>query len=91
MCIHTYIHPSMHPYKHTYIHTYFTYTLVGADDGPQRERGRGRVESAAGTRPGTTQGEVKRQTARLKWVPWHNHASRQSTTRDRNGQEVHAA
>ena len=66
------------------------FTLAGADDGPQRERGRGRGESAAGARPGTTQGKLNRQTARLKWVPWHNHASKQSTTRGRNGQEGHA-
>ena len=45
---------------------HFTSTLVGADDGPQRERGRGRGERAAGARPGTTQGKVNRQTARLK-------------------------
>ena len=88
--IYIYIHTCIHAYTHTYIHTYLTSTLVGADEGPRRERGRGRGESAAGAGPVTTQGKLDRQAARLRRVPWHNHASRQSTTRGRNGQEGHA-
>ena len=54
-------------YIYTYIHKYilhFTSTLVGADEGPWRERGRGRRESAAGAGPDTTQGKRLRQVLR---------------------------
>ena len=103
--IYIYIYIHIHVYIHTYTHTYITSlhftslhftslhfisTLVGADDGPRRERGRGRRESAAGAGPGTTQGKLNRQTARLTWPLWHNHASKQSTTQGHSGQWGHA-
>ena len=78
VCVSIYIHSSLH-----------FHTRWGRRWAAEGER-EGRGESAAGARPGTTQGKLNRQTTRLKWVPWHNHESRQSTTQGRNGQEGHA-
>ena len=99
MCIYTYFTSlhftslhfiSLHFASHRFITLHFTSTLVGADERPRRERGRGRGESAAGAGPGTAQGKLNRQTARLAWTLWRNHASMQSTSQDHSNQWGHA-
>ena len=53
--IHTYVYIYIYIYTYIHIHTYFTFTstLVGADDGPRRERegGRRRKEREVRGRP----------------------------------------
>ena len=91
MCMYVYIYIYIYIciYSYVRIHTYIHASLprsLGPANGPRRERVRGRRESAAGAGPGTTQGKMNRQTARLKWVLWRNHASMPSTAPDHNGQ-----